>query len=56
MCFSSLWIDFVPPPQSNEASSSNVLEIVEVEGQEDNGEDKDKDEVLGEPHAENVDE
>lgn len=55
MRVSGLRIDFVPPAESHESAASDVLEIVEVNGKEDYGEDEDEDEVLGEPQAEYVD-
>ena len=36
-------VDFVPPPQPNEASPGNVLEVVEVRGEEEEGEYEDED-------------
>lgn len=55
MRFARLWIDFVPPSQANKPPSSNVFEVVEVDGEQDDGEDENKDEVFGEPEAEYVD-
>jgi hypothetical protein len=41
-------INLVPPAQSDQAPSSNVLEVVEVDGEEQDGDDEDEDEVGGE--------
>jgi len=49
-------IDFVPPSQSDEATPSDVFEVVEVGSQEEDGEDEDEDEVVYEEEAEEVDE
>jgi hypothetical protein len=50
-------VDFVPPAQPHEAPACNVLEVVEVHGQQQHGDDEDHDEVGGqEAEAEDVDE
>jgi len=49
-------VDFVPPAQPDEATSGDVFEVVEVGGQEEDGEDEDEDEVVYEQEAEEVDE
>ena len=36
-------INFVPPSETHEASPRNVLEVVEVCGEEEEGEDEDED-------------
>jgi hypothetical protein len=41
-------VDLVPPPQTDEAASSDVLEVVEVDGEEDEGEDENEDAVVSE--------
>ena len=42
MTFASFDIDFVPPSQTNQASSSDVLKVVEIDSEEDERKDKDK--------------
>jgi hypothetical protein len=50
-------VDFVPPPQADESPPGDVLEVVEVHGEEEDGDDEDHDEVGGEEaEAEDVDE
>jgi hypothetical protein len=49
-------VDFVPPAQADEAAPGDVLKVVEVGGQEEDGDDEDEDEVGGEEEAEEVDE
>ena len=36
-------VDFVPPAQADEASASDVFQVVEVGGEEEHGEDEDED-------------
>jgi hypothetical protein len=36
-------VDFVPPAQADEASAGDVLEVVEVCAEEEEGQDEDKD-------------
>ncbi|KFY05729.1 hypothetical protein V492_08333 [Pseudogymnoascus sp. VKM F-4246] len=48
-------INFVPPPQTDETPPSDVLEVVEVGGEEEDGDDEDEHEVGGEEEAEEVD-
>lgn len=55
MAVASLCIDLVPPPQSHQASTRYVLEVVEVHGKEDDGDDEDEDEVVCEYHAQEID-
>lgn len=43
MAFASFDIDFVPPSQTNQASSSDVLKVVEIDGEEDERKDENKD-------------
>ena len=38
-------VDLVPPPQSHQSAPGNVLQVVEVGGKEDDGDDEDKDTV-----------
>lgn len=38
-----LGVDFVPPPEADEAPAGNVLEVVEVCGEEEDGDDEDHD-------------
>lgn len=45
---------FVPPAQPDEASSRDVLEVVEIRGQEQDGDDEDEDKVFGELQTEEV--
>ena len=47
-------VDLVPPAEADEAAAGNVLDVVEVDGEEQHREDEDEDEVLGEEHAEEV--
>jgi len=50
-------VDLVPPAQTDEPSACDVLEVVEVDGEEQDGYDEDEDEVGGEElEAEEVDE
>ena len=49
-------VDFVPPAQADEAPAGDVFEVVEVGGQEQDGDDEDEDEVGGEEKTEEVDE
>jgi hypothetical protein len=50
-------VHLVPPAQSDQAPAGNVLEVVEVDGEEQDGDDEDEDEVAGEElQAEEVDE
>jgi len=50
-------IDFVPPAQANETAPSYVLQVVEIDGEEEDCEDEDEDGVVGdEKAAEEVDE
>lgn len=39
-------VDLVPPPQPDEAPPGNVLEVVEVGRQEENGDDEDHDPIF----------
>ena len=41
-------VDLVPPAQTNEASAGNVLQVVEVGCEQQDGDDEDEDEVGGE--------
>jgi hypothetical protein len=36
-------VDFIPPPQTNKSTSSNVLEVIEVGRKEEQGQDEDQD-------------
>jgi len=45
-------VDLVPPAEAYKAAAGDVLEVVEVGGQEEDGDDEDEDEVLGEEEAE----
>ena len=45
MACASVGVDFIPPSQTDEAASSDVLEVVEVDGEEDEGEDENEDAV-----------
>lgn len=48
-------IDFVPPPEPHEPAPGDVLEVVEVGGEEEHGDDEDEHEARGEePEAEEV--
>lgn len=49
-----LGIDFVPPAQADEASSSDVFQVVKVYCQQDDGDNKDEDIVAGEEETEEV--
>ena len=49
-------VDLVPTAQTNEASAGNVLQVVEVHGQQQDGNDEDHDHVVREDDAEEVDE
>lgn len=46
MAFAGGRIDFIPPAQAHQTASSNVLEVVKVDGEEDQGENEDKDAVV----------
>jgi len=45
-------VDLVPPAEAYEAAAGDVLEVVEVGGQKEDGDDEDEDEVFGEEEAE----
>ena len=45
-------VDFVPPAQPDEAAAGDVLEVVEVQGEEEQRDDEDEDEVADEEDAE----
>ena len=45
MAFAGVGVDFVPPSQANEPTSSDVFEVVEVDGEEDECEYEDEDAV-----------
>ena len=47
-------VDFVPPAQADEAAAGDVLEVVEIDGEEQEREDEDEDEVADEENAEEV--
>ena len=48
-------IHFVPPPQPHKPSPSDVLEVVEIGGEEEHGDDEDEDEAgREEPETEEV--
>lgn len=50
-------VNLVPPAQADEAAARNVLEVVEVRGEQEDGDDEDEDEVGGEEaQTEEVDE
>ena len=49
-------VDLIPPAQTNETSAGNVLQVVEVHGQQQDGNDEDHDHVVREDDAEEVDE
>ena len=50
-----LRVDFVPPAQPDESAAGNVLQIVEVDGEQQDGDDEDHDKVGGqEAQAEDV--
>ena len=40
-------VDFVPPAQADEAAAGDVLQVVEVKGEEEEGEDEDEDAMVG---------
>lgn len=39
-------VDFVPPAETDETAAGNVLEVVKVRGEEEQGEDEDQDAVF----------
>jgi hypothetical protein len=43
VAFASFGVDFVPPSQTNQASSSDILKVVEIDSEEDEGKDENKD-------------
>ena len=50
-------VDLVPPAEPHKPTAGDVLEVVEVGGEDEHGEDEDEDERAGEePEAEEVDE
>lgn len=49
-------MDLIPPSQSYQSPARDVLEVIEVGGEEVNGDDEDEDVIVGEEHAEEVDE
>jgi antitoxin (DNA-binding transcriptional repressor) of toxin-antitoxin stability system len=48
-------VDLVPPPQPYEPAPCDVLEVVEVGGEQQDRDDEDEHQVLGEEHAEEID-
>ena len=54
MRLSSSGVDFVPPSQTDEAAAGDVFQVVEVDGEEEEGQDEDEDEVGDEEDAEEV--
>jgi hypothetical protein len=50
-----LGINLIPPSKADQASPRDVLQVVEVGGQEEDRDDKDENEVGGEEEAEKVD-
>lgn len=54
--FSRNLVDLVPPPQSHETAPGDVLEVVEVRGEGEDGEHEDEDQVVREENAEEIDE
>lgn len=48
MGVAGLGVDFVPPAETDEAAAGDVFEVVEVGGEEEDGDDEDEDEVGGE--------
>lgn len=51
---SRLSVDFIPPAQTDQSSAGNVLEIVEIHGQEDDCDDENEDVVFAKVEAEEV--
>lgn len=51
-----LGVDFVPPAQADEATAGDVLEVVEVAGEEEDGDDEDHDHAVYYPETKEVDE
>jgi hypothetical protein len=49
-------VDLVPPSETDEATAGNVLEVVEVGGEEEDGDDKDHDHAIEDPETKEVDE
>ena len=49
-------VDLIPPAQTDEASTGDVLQVVEVHGQQQDGDDEDHDHVVREDDAKEVDE
>ena len=45
MACASVGVDFIPPSQTDEATSSDVLEVVEIDSEQDEGEDEHEDAV-----------
>jgi hypothetical protein len=43
VAFASFSVDFIPPSQTNQASSSDILKVVEIDSEEDEGKDENKD-------------
>jgi hypothetical protein len=43
VAFAGFDVDFVPPLQTNQATSSDVLKVVEIDSEEDERKDEDKD-------------
>ena len=56
MAVAGLGVDLVPPAQAYEAAAGDVLEVVEVGGEQQDGDDEDEDEVGCEKDTEQVDE
>jgi hypothetical protein len=47
VAFASFDVDFVPPSQTDQATSSDVLKVVEIDSEEDERKDEDKDAEKG---------
>jgi hypothetical protein len=47
VAFASFDVDFVPPSQTNQTASSDVLKVVEIDSEEDERKDEDKDAEKG---------
>ena len=54
MRFPRSGVDFVPPPETDEAAAGDVFQVVKVDAEEEEGQDEDEDEVGDEEDAEEV--
>lgn len=54
MRVAALGVDLVPPAQADEAAPGDVFEVVEIGGEEEDGDDEDHDHIIYKDEAEEV--